>query len=229
MEQPNPYQILGVAPNATAAEVEFAYKNKVKQYHPDAGNGGTPGHVSALTEARKLLTDQTRRERYDRTGVFEEAVGDNRETRAITQARIAIDSVLVACQNDGIALDKVDIVAQAIKGLQLGLSEAKKARAAALAGIREIREVGQRFRPKDPSKDNFFAKSFEARARGAEDLQAKNLDSMKEALRAIEILQEFEYDWDRPGKVEMPERGRTSFRKGPRVPDEDDLNARFGG
>ena len=31
----NPYEILGIKPNATAAEIKSAYRTLIKQYHPD--------------------------------------------------------------------------------------------------------------------------------------------------------------------------------------------------
>ena len=34
-QHPNPYQILGISPDATKAEVERAFKRRIMQYHPD--------------------------------------------------------------------------------------------------------------------------------------------------------------------------------------------------
>ena len=31
----NPYEVLGIKPNATDAEIKAAYRNLVKKYHPD--------------------------------------------------------------------------------------------------------------------------------------------------------------------------------------------------
>jgi DnaJ-class molecular chaperone len=48
------YQLLGVTPSATQAEIREAYRRKAKQHHPD--RGGDPDMMRALTEAYRRLS-----------------------------------------------------------------------------------------------------------------------------------------------------------------------------
>lgn len=63
------YEILGVAPQATTAELKEAYRRRVRDEHPDKHNQA-PAQVErfkALTEAYETLSDPSRRAHYDRS------------------------------------------------------------------------------------------------------------------------------------------------------------------
>ncbi|OJW21229.1 MAG: hypothetical protein BGO49_24775 [Planctomycetales bacterium 71-10] len=49
----SPWDVLGVAPGATEAEIDAAYRAKAKTAHPD--NGGTAAAMQELNEARKQM------------------------------------------------------------------------------------------------------------------------------------------------------------------------------
>ncbi|MFM8525510.1 MAG: J domain-containing protein [Cyanobacteriota bacterium] len=61
----DPYQVLGVAATASAAEIKAAYRSLVKQHHPDAG--GDEHTILALNAAWEVLGDVQRRADHDRT------------------------------------------------------------------------------------------------------------------------------------------------------------------
>lgn len=58
------YELLGVRPDATPAEIKSAYRTLVRSMHPDAG--GTAGMFRLLHLAYETLGDTTRRAEYDR-------------------------------------------------------------------------------------------------------------------------------------------------------------------
>jgi hypothetical protein len=59
------YQLLGVAPTATMAEIRAAYLRLARRHHPDAG--GDSARMRELNEAWTVLGDASRRRAYDRT------------------------------------------------------------------------------------------------------------------------------------------------------------------
>jgi hypothetical protein len=60
------YDVLGVRPDASAAELRRAYLELARQHHPDRA-GGSPERMRALNEAWETLRDPERRRRYDLT------------------------------------------------------------------------------------------------------------------------------------------------------------------
>jgi len=63
------YDVLGVDADATTAEIESAYRERLKQTHPDVSDDKDAGErTQSLIEARDVLTDDEERERYDRVG-----------------------------------------------------------------------------------------------------------------------------------------------------------------
>lgn len=60
------YKILGVRPNATAAEIKRAYRIKAKQLHPDASqNAQTIEEFRRLVKAYEILSDVKQRSLFD--------------------------------------------------------------------------------------------------------------------------------------------------------------------
>ena len=64
----NPYETLGVARDATEADIKKAYRKLAKQLHPDRNkdNPTAADRFSRVTNAYDLLTDKDKRARFDR-------------------------------------------------------------------------------------------------------------------------------------------------------------------
>ena len=67
---PDPYQVLGVSPTATQAEITHAYRTRLRAHHPDtrrtAASHTADEHLRQLLAAYALLRDPVRRADYDR-------------------------------------------------------------------------------------------------------------------------------------------------------------------
>lgn len=65
----NYYDRLGVPRDASTAEIEQAYRERIKETHPDVNDDDSAyERTKRLIEARDVLTDETERRRYDRLG-----------------------------------------------------------------------------------------------------------------------------------------------------------------
>lgn len=63
------YERLGVAEDASMAEIEDAYREAIKQVHPDVSDElDAAERTKRLNKAKRVLTDETERARYDRLG-----------------------------------------------------------------------------------------------------------------------------------------------------------------
>ena len=64
------YEVLGVAKNASDAELKKAYRKLAKKYHPDVNPGDKDAEAKfkEATEAYGILSDPDKRKQYDQFG-----------------------------------------------------------------------------------------------------------------------------------------------------------------
>lgn len=86
----NPYTVLGVSVQASAAEIKAAYRQLVKRHHPDAG--GDAATIVALNAAWEVLGDRERRRLYDSSHSPAQANGRAPSARAVRVQTPAADS-----------------------------------------------------------------------------------------------------------------------------------------
>ena len=66
MEFKDYYEILGVKPDASEAEIKTAYRKLARQYHPDRNKqAGAEEKFKAINEANEVLRDAEKRRAYD--------------------------------------------------------------------------------------------------------------------------------------------------------------------
>jgi DnaJ-class molecular chaperone len=61
----DPYKILGVSKSASGAEIKSAYRKLAKKHHPDL-NSGNADKFKEINGAYDILSDETKRAKYDR-------------------------------------------------------------------------------------------------------------------------------------------------------------------
>ncbi len=65
----NPYQVLGLAPDATNEEIRRTYRSLARKYHPDMNTSpGAEDRFKELAQAFSILTNSGRRSLYDEFG-----------------------------------------------------------------------------------------------------------------------------------------------------------------
>jgi DnaJ-class molecular chaperone len=64
------YEVLGVARNASEADIKKAYRKLARQYHPDRNPGDKQAEArfKEVQEAYEVLNDKTKRQQYDQFG-----------------------------------------------------------------------------------------------------------------------------------------------------------------
>ena len=70
------YEILGVEPTATLAQIKSAYRHQARAHHPDSG--GDERLFKRINEAHTILENRTTRAQYDQAlAVIQELEDDN--------------------------------------------------------------------------------------------------------------------------------------------------------
>ena len=88
------YKVLGIEKNATKKQMTSAYHRLAKKYHPDVnkGNPATEDKLKEINEAYDILSDETKRKKYDDEVEFEKKQQE--------QTKQKTDRVVSPKQND---------------------------------------------------------------------------------------------------------------------------------
>jgi|JI10StandDraft_1071094.scaffolds.fasta_scaffold01299_8 curved DNA-binding protein CbpA len=102
---PNPYDLLGVQPDAGLSAIRAAYRRRAAELHPD--RGGDPIQFMMLTKARDLLLDQETRDRYDKTGVWADGQSSMNE---MSKTMTLVSNLFLKVLNEVTDLASIDVV-----------------------------------------------------------------------------------------------------------------------
>lgn len=96
----DPYRVLGVPRDASAADIKRAYRKAAKHTHPDTPEGNTEKFERVRT-ALMVLSDDKRRQHYDETGEITEPQPDNELAYILEFVSYAMDMALGKLANLG--------------------------------------------------------------------------------------------------------------------------------
>lgn len=150
------YGVLDLGRDCTAAQVKAAYRKLVKIHHPDAG--GSAEEFARVQLAFDVLSDATRRARYDRTGRTDDIKVTPEAIQSVVNQTVA--AIINAERPDGSTDDPSweNIKAKVLltitsgrRGLMVNLKSAKKK-------LHRLDQLAKRFKSKtdaDPVGDAF--------------------------------------------------------------------------
>lgn len=184
------YETLGVASDATHAQIKAAYRRLASQHHPDR-EGGDKDKAAAVNDAYACLSDTERRRRYDESGQ-DGHTGPSPEE----QRRIEIQTALLSALKAAIAHDDVEelgLIALTRGRLEGAINQAQGQSKEIAKAIGRLERLKKRTRRKADGADDLVQMMLDGQL---QDLQralaaAKDADqTMGEALKLLEVYEE---------------------------------------
>lgn len=188
------YQILGIDPGATGAEVRRAYREKAKSSHPDVG--GDVAEFQEISRAYAVLSNPVKRIVYDATGKEESAPAADEVAVSILSN---LAEAAISAQQDPATFDFV-------KEMQRQVSDAIS------ASKQQVRDIQRRVqRSKSLAKRitaksgrNLLARIIEQRIAEKEREIASIEQQQANLEAALKLLEVYEYQVDAPQQAMSP-------------------------
>lgn len=158
------YEILGVAVDATDAQIKRAFRKRVKKAHPDVG--GDPDKFRAISHAYEVLSDPVRRQRYNETGQG----GDPKVADAVQKAAMILSSLIMELMNGN--PQGCDVVKGARMMLNERISQIRSRQETNRRGAETVRRVAAKV-VKTGEGDNVIANVLTSLAGNCESDNAK--------------------------------------------------------
>lgn len=187
------YEMLGVAVDATEAQIKRAYRKHAKKNHPD--RGGDADKFREVTHAYEVLTDPVRRKRYDETGQG----GDPKQAEAVQKQMVMMSQIII----------------QAIQANPMGCNPIQSGRDILNSKIQQLKRVAEIDRDqarrirhmasnviRTGEGENIVAAVLESHASGG-DSHADTLDAEAEGLRQVLTLFD-DYQWKPDNQPSKP-------------------------
>jgi curved DNA-binding protein CbpA len=182
------YETLGVARDASPEEIHRAYRKRAMDTHPD--QGGTSEAFGAVALAHRILSDDQKRARYDRTGRIDDEA-DNTDAIALE----LIEQLLNGAVQDPDAKHK-DLIGHMSGILKASMEEAQAAIGVFVRQEHKILDLLKRFRTKnDRNVVSMLLNRRLDRVRGQVAAHERSVAAHK---RAIEILKDYTFDTEVP-------------------------------
>jgi curved DNA-binding protein CbpA len=190
------YDDLGLAPDATEAEIKAAHRAHARKHHPD--NGGSTENFARGQRAYEVLIDPRRRQHYDQTG------GESpRDPEAIERAEVleTIGQAVMQFIAGDTDVERTDVAALAMQALRQAIAEAVANKAKLETGLERIDKAAKRFQLSAEDAADLVGQVLEGRRRQV----ALQIDQCEHTIRirsrALEALEGYTYRIEEPPPV----------------------------
>jgi curved DNA-binding protein CbpA len=188
------YSRLDVPRDADAKAIHKAFCRKAKKAHPDAG--GSEKEFRALVLAHDVLSDERRRENYDRTGNAEDVAPDNQDAEIIAIISGALDAIMGEYEQQRIRPEATDI-AMAIRNKLAQTKGQLNANITAISeGARKNEKLLKRFRRKSKDGENRMEALIVGRIAFLKGQVTFVTRQREQVEKAIALIKEYTFDAD---------------------------------
>ena len=205
------YDVLGVGKDATAADIKKAYRRKAKSEHPDAG--GSAEKFTELTLAYECLSDDEKRDRYDRTGETNGSSIDQELNQALSIATGAINAVMQEIARRGLKLENFDVLGDAMRTIEAQIKATEEMiKQHQLEGAK-LERLSKKFTARK-GKTNRLGPVLLAQAKDRFRQAEVSVQTNMTLQKAVNILDEHNFEWTPPEDVSvapMTPFGNTGF------------------
>jgi curved DNA-binding protein CbpA len=198
----NPYEILGVDRDASIDDIKRAYRQNAMKMHPD--HGGSEEDMKRLTEARDILIDPKRRQRFDE-------FGETDDQHTLDAAQATVSSMLA----DAFAQDSIDPIRWICDRLDGRRSDARLGIEKQKKNIERLSKKIERFKSKNEETSNVDGRDFIVASlqSGISQFQAEidRLETIEsESSEALVYLNDLSCPPESPGGCDRSIWGRTN-------------------
>lgn len=183
------YNDLGITPDATTTEVKAAYRSRAQSTHPDK-DGGSAEAFHKVKQAYKILSNETKRENYDKHGTM-----DTNEMTLRDEAVAELANLFMQLVNKVVDFKFINLIDNMQDAVKNQLQQIDAAKVSIGKIIERNKQIADRLTSKDGS-NNLFAAMLHANSK-EQALQGKKL---KKAIAVYEemlrVLAEYKYQVD---------------------------------
>lgn len=141
----NPYDILGVARDATSEQIKAAFRRQAQRYHPDRGDDGDSEFFIKVTDAFRILSNPKTRKQYDRAGKVK-----RKETNRINSAIKNCQSMFLSALNDWrVDSGEFDVFDALVDNVKQNMKQAEKNIKGFKEDIKRMKALKKRIKPKN--------------------------------------------------------------------------------